>query len=116
MKVNDIIEAIRNDDLTCDKDMSYRFISVGDELVQAGVSHGFEEEIHMLLLNMEAVRAELVRHGKECGYTRSSDFENPAAFMAFLVEVYGLTVASGEFSELFDMSQAQTSAIRYKKI
>lgn len=116
MKVNDIIEAIRNGDLTCDKDMSYRFISVGDELVQAGVSHGFEESIHMLLLNMEAVRAELVRHGKECGYAGASRFEDSAAFMAFLIEVYGFAVASGEFKELFDMSQAQTSAIRYKKI
>ena len=115
MQVNDIIEAIRKGDLTCDKDKAYRFISVGDGLVQAGVSHGFEEMMQMLFLHMEAVRTELLRHGKECGYTRSTDFENPAAFMAFMIEVYGLVVASGDFKEMFDMSSAQTRAIRYKQ-
>lgn len=115
MNIKDIINALKNNEVESKGEDAFFFTALCDgRLAQAGRAASIEEEIHMLVLHMEAVRTLFVRHGKELGF--DNDFSDPAEWMAFLTIMYMSTTANGMLQEAFNGDSTQTRCIRMPRI
>ena len=116
MTVQEIREAIKNDDLR--SDMSFHFVSLDKDktdIAEYGKSSCLEDEIYMLTLHMEAVRTICARNSKLLGYDSDVNFNDRTEWITFLTMLYAATVCTGEYEELFNTDSATTSVMRLPK-
>jgi hypothetical protein len=116
MTVQEIIEAIKNDNLR--SNVPFHFVTLGkdkNDIVEYGKSSCLEDEIYMLMHHMEAVRTICARNGKLLGYGDGVNFNDRTEWITFLTMLYAATVCTGEYEELFNTDSAKTSVMRLPK-
>lgn len=116
MTVQEIIEAIKNDNLR--SNVPFHFVALDKDkggVAEYGKSSCLEDEIYMLTLHMEAVRTICARNSKLLGYDSDVNFNDRTEWITFLTMLYAATVCTGEYEELFNTDSAKTSVMRLPK-